>query len=119
MYTRTEAPVTKPSTSRNELVYLKVIVSAFKYLYPHSMDGPKFATYWYLHVSHMLVRDVDTHLTILHLWLSFLHTCTMYIFDLHPPCRQWFQNEQELLPRQEKTPIKLDKIYASNASPKQ
>lgn len=37
--------VTKPSTSRNELVYLRVIVSAFKYLYPHSMDGPKFATY--------------------------------------------------------------------------
>lgn len=45
MYTRTEAPVTKPSTSRNELVYLKVVVSAFKYLYPHSMDGPKFAIY--------------------------------------------------------------------------
>lgn len=38
MYTRTEAPVTKPF-----MFTWKILVSAFKYLYPHNMDGIKFA----------------------------------------------------------------------------
>lgn len=56
-----EVFVIKFFISRNEFVYLKVIVSVFKYLYFYSMDGLKFVIYWYLYVSYMLVRDVDIY----------------------------------------------------------
>lgn len=56
-----EVFVIKFFISRNEFVYLKVIVSVFKYLYFYSMDGLIFVIYWYLYVSYMLVRDVDIY----------------------------------------------------------
>lgn len=61
MYICMEVFVIKFFISRNEFVYLKVIVSVFKYLYFYSMDGLKFVIYWYLYVSYMLVRDVDIY----------------------------------------------------------
>lgn len=56
-----EVFVIKFFISRNEFVYLKVVVSVFKYLYFYSMDGLIFVIYWYLYVSYMLVRDVDIY----------------------------------------------------------
>lgn len=40
-----EVFVIKFFISRNEFVYLKVIVSVFKYLYFYGMDGVKFVIY--------------------------------------------------------------------------